>query len=591
MVFSKTPVGISLILLGTAALVFAIAVPSDSYARILVGYQKDLSWGPALFRILLAFHGLILVLVGWRKGHLATQTGSRSGVVSKMPRGSVGFLIILSVIALVLRLWNLNTDLWIDEVLTLLDFVRKPMGEIVTSFPSQNQHMLFSIMARTSTTIFGESAWSLRLPSVVFGIASIWAFYYLCRQLLGHREALLGSVLITVSYHHIWFSQNARGYMGLLLFTLVATWGWFEALAKNEWRWWLLYSVSIILGMWVHPTMAFVVAAHGLIYLVVLAFPSFSGNPASKPSFEREARLRPFASWLLSVTVTLQLYALALPEFLAVGLHEESKDSEWTNPLWVVTESINSLSIGFAGIATVVLGAAFVAFGWFSLFRKNRTAALIMVLPAVLAGGTMVALGHNIWPRFFFFSMGFGLIIVINGAMELPRLAGSIFKPLGQNRAFGSYAGMASIMVLILASLATVPKNYALPKQNYSGAKEYVELHSSPHDERVAVSLAGVVYGQYLTPHWPVVMTGGDLETLQQGTDPVWLVYTIPIELRAFKPDIWRVIERDFEVVKVFPGTLNGGEVFVCQNKASIAGMTGTEIKGVSADARSAQKR
>ncbi len=63
---------------------------------------------------------------------------------------------------------------------------------------------------------------------------------------------------------------------------------------------------------------------------------------------ERKAGLRPIITWLLSVTVTLQLFALALPEFLAVGLHEESKESEWTHPLWVITESLKSLSIGFA---------------------------------------------------------------------------------------------------------------------------------------------------------------------------------------------------------------------------------------------------
>ena len=130
-----------------------------------------------------------------------------------------------------------------------------------------------------------------------------------------------------------------------------------------------------------------------------------------------------------------------------------------------------------------------------------------------------------------------------------------------------------------------MPKNYALPKQNYSGAKEYVELHSSPSDERVAVSLAGVVYSRYLTPYWPVATTGRDLEALQLNSDHVWLVYTIPIELRAFRPDIWEVIERDFEVVKVFPGTLNGGEIFVCQKKSpTLATSPLPEIKAASTD-------
>lgn len=571
MLYLKSTGGLIFFLLGAAMVAFAIGISNDIYATVLGRSEADLSWGPTLFRILMVFHGGLLLMLGLTRNERIpnlekSETPSRSNKKSRTTPLIIGSLIALSLIALALRVWNLNSDLWIDEVLTLLDFVRKPIGQILTSFPSQNQHMLFSVLAHASTSIFGESAWSLRLPSVLFGIGSIWAFFFLCSRLLGTREALLGCTLMTVSYHHIWFSQNARGYMGLLLFTLLATWCWFEALEKNDWRWWLGYAASIVLGMWIHPTMAFVVGAHGLVHLALLAVPKLGGSTSSDISFERRAGLRPFAAWLLSVTVTLQFYALALPEFLAVGLHEESKDSEWTNPIWVVTESLQGLSIGFAGTAIVVCGGAFVAFGWVRLFRTNRRAAVLMVLPALLAGGTMLLLGHNLWPRFFFFSMGFGLLIVIHGAIQLPKVIASYLGPLKES-SFASFAGVGLALVMITASLSTLPKNYALPKQNFSGAKSYVENHIAPGDSIVAVSLAGVVYGSYLTPYWPVVKTDLELGPLQQVNDRVWLVYTLPIEIKAFRPDLWRMIERDFEVVQVFPGTLNGGEIFVCQKK------------------------
>lgn len=555
---------------GLALLAFSAAVPSVSYTRFLLGdFEKDLSWGPTVFRVLLAFHGVLLIVLGWTR---QPSHSSRSKDIQSEPRISLGVIVVLialSVVALALRSWNLNSDLWLDEVLTLLDFVRKPMGQVLTSFPSQNQHMLFSIMAKASTAIFGESAASMRLPSVFFGVASIWAFFFLGRRLVGQTEALLGCALLTVSYHHIWFSQNARGYMGLLLFTLFATWCWLEALEKNDVKWWGAYSLFVVLGMWVNITMAFVVAAHAIVYVVLLLVPRLSGD--SVDSLERKAGLKPIVSWILSVTVTLQVFALALPEFLSVGLHEESKESEWTHPLWVITESLKSLSIGFAGIAVVLIGGAFVAFGWFMLFKKDRRAAVIMVLPAFMAGSLMLLLGHNLWPRFFFFSMGFGLLIVIHGAMELPKVIEKIIRSFRQVPAFSSFVGVGAVVLLIVASMMTLPRIYALPKQDYSGAKTYVETHSSPADKRVAVSLAGTIYGRYLTPYWPVPETGRELEALQQSNDRVWLVYTIAPELRAFKPDIWQVIERDFEVTKVFPGTLNGGEIFVCQKKAATA--------------------
>ncbi len=552
---------------GFALILLAATVPNSSYSWILRGDANfDLSWGPSLFRVLAAFHGAILVLfAAVMKPSTARELNrlSRDNDPKRITLPILGTLITLSAVGVGLRLWNLNTDLWIDEVLTLLDFVRKPFGEILTSFPSQNQHMLYSILAHASTNWFGESPWAIRLPSVLFGVGSIWAFFFLCRHLLGTKEALLGSALMTVSYHHVWFSQNARGYTGLLMFTLLATWAWSKALGSNEWLWWSLYGVSIVFGMWVHPTMAFVVAAHGILHILFLAAPKLSGDETAS-SRERIAGLRPFLTWTLSVTVTLQLYALALPEFLAVGLHEESANSEWTNPLWVVTESIQSLSVGFAGLAFVLIGGAFVAFGWLSLYKIDRRAGLAMVLPAVLSAATMLILGHNLWPRFFFFCMGFGLLIVINGAIQLPRL----LQTIRDRSALATGLGVSFSLVLIIASLVTVPKNYALPKQDFSGAKEFVERRSANGDKIVAVRLAGVVYGSYLTPYWPVIATDHELEDLHASSnETIWLVYTLPIEIRAFRPDLWTAIERDYEVVRIFPGTLNGGEVYVCQKR------------------------
>jgi len=573
MTFPKNPTGLILLLLGGLLIVAAIAVSSASYAPFLTGANaKDLTWGAPLFRALLFFHGVLLVGISLFREKLfekSAETEETKSPDEDTKTHSLVWLslIVLSCIALGLRLLNLNSDLWVDEVLTLVDYARKPLGEIVTSFPNQNQHMFYSVLARASFDIFGESAWALRLPSVLFGIGSIWGMFFLARKLLGVKVALLASALMTVSYHHIWFSQNARGYMGLLFFTLLATWFWFEALEKNKWRWYLAYSAAIVLGMWIHMTMAFVVATHGLVYLILLLLPKLSGDENKTFSLERRAGFKPFVAWFLSVSVTLQLYALAIPEFLRVGLHEESRNSEWTNPLWVLTETIQNLSIGFAGVAVVLAGGAFVAFGWLSLFKKNRRASVLMVLPPIFAGTLMLALGHNLFPRFFFFAMGFGLLIVIHGLIELPKFAANFVGALKEKTAVVSYAGITLVALMILASLTTVPRNYALPKQNFSGAREYVESQRLPGENIVAVSIAGMMYGNYFAPNWTTAETGADLENIQQKNGKLWLIYTLSPEIKAFHPDMWQMIEKDYEVVKVFPGTLNGGEIFVCQKR------------------------
>jgi hypothetical protein len=571
MSFPKSFTGWFLLITGMAMVIFAIVIPNSDYSLFLRGDNgKNLSWGPTLFRILTLFHGLVLVILAifLKKFKLKETEKSRSSERSLITRNSLGFLLILSLIALILRSINLNSDLWVDEVLTLLDYVRQPIGHILTSFPNQNQHMFYSVLARISFNIFGESAWAVRLPSVLFGIGSIWAAFLLGKRLLGKNEAILVSILMTVSYHHIWFSQNARGYMGLLFFTLLVTFFWFEALEKNKWFWWLAYSASIILGMWIHMTMAFIVATHGIVYLLLLLFPKYGDDKSGKDfSPERRAGIKPIVAWILSVTVTLQLYALALPEFLSVGLHEESKNSLWTNPLWVIRETFQNLSIGFAGIAVVVVGGAFVAFGWLSIFKKNRRAAVLMIVPPILAGTFMLVLGHNLFPRFFFFAMGFGLLIVIHGALEIPEFILNNTGFLKKNRFIRNYAGFCLGLLMIVASLVTVPRNYSLPKQDFTGAKHFVESNKPPGEKVVAVSIAGMMYGRYFAPDWAVADTEIDLKRIEENNQNLWLVYTLSPEIKAFHPQMWQMIEKDYKVVKIFPGTLNGGEIFVCRKR------------------------
>ncbi len=556
--------------IGATLVAFALTVSSDQYSLALSGGSKDLSWGPQLFRALLIFHGVVIAIYGTGTFDRITRSSAihlveRAGI----KRTTLLTLIGLTILALILRLWNLNSAPWIDEVLTLVDFARLPIREIVISFPSQNQHMLYSIAAGGAFALFGESTWALRLPAVLFGIGSIWALFFFARNITNDRVALLACALMAFSYHHVWFSQNARGYTGLLMTTLFATWALLEALERDGWKWWVLYAAAIVTGMWIHMTMAFVVAAHGIIYLIFLIRPRTSGDQVTG-SLERRAGLKPIAAWLLSCTVTLQLYALSLPEFLRTGLHEESKNSEWTNPIWVVTESIQNLSIGFAGIGVVLVGAAFVLFGWFSIFQRNRRAALLMVLPAILSGGLMLSLGHNLFPRFFFFVMGFGILIVIYGALELPDFATRLLARPESLPAIAKKLGAGFAALIIALSLFTVPRNYALPKQDFAGAKDYVESQVSPGSQRIAVNLAGDMFAKYYAPDWLTARDASVLEEIERHNPDVWLVYTMPFEIQAFSPELWNSIQSDYVIVRTFPGTLNGGEVVVCRRRSDL---------------------
>ena len=192
------------------------------------------------------------------------------------------------------------------------------------------------------------------------------------------------------------------------------------------------------------------------------------------------------------------------------------------------------------------------ALGWLDLRRRNWQAAVAFVLPAVLGGGTMVVLGHNLWPRFFFFCMGFALLIAVRGAMVLPRLLFARLAP-GAGPRWSTYVGAASVVLVIVASAATLPRCYALPKQDFAGARDLVESEREPGDAVVAVGLAADMFSRYFAPDWPIAVSEDELSALQSRHRRVWLVYTLPIHMRAWHPELWRRVQEDFEPIRTFP--------------------------------------
>src|SRR5205085_11544690 len=110
------------------------------------------------------------------------------------PSGKFLILILLAA-ATALRLYKLGSGLWHDEVLTYFKYVKLPFSSIVTTFEDQNQHFLFTLLAHASILLFGDNNAALRLPAVLFGVASIWAIYRFGREVCTETESLLAAAL------------------------------------------------------------------------------------------------------------------------------------------------------------------------------------------------------------------------------------------------------------------------------------------------------------------------------------------------------------------------------------------------------------
>ncbi len=470
-----------------------------------------------------------------------------------------GWLTGLMFAAIVLRVLALNQQLWFDEIVTLLDSVREPASRIVTQYAGQNQHMLYSLLAHCSIRLFGEQPWALRLPAVSFGVASIPALYFLGRLVTTNREALFASALMTVNYQHIWFSQNARGYTGMLFWTLLTSIFFIRCANNKNKRDWVLYGITAALGIYTHLMMACVVAGHLVLYLWMLASRMRSGHHLSRTFF------LPIYGFALCAAISLFLYAPVIPGILAhtVGVARDPVHYEWANPLWALAELVRGLRSGTAGgLLALGIGGIVLLGGLLSYWQDNRFAVALFILPGLVTAAAVLATSHNFWPRFFFFEIGFAMLLLVRGAMVLGRLGPRL---IGGSPKLSLRTGTAVVLLMLAASLVPLRAEYLHPKQDYLGAMKFLEEQEQPGDQVVTVGTVMTPYQRYYGREWPLVQTRSELDSALLGHHTTWLIYAMPSSIRASEPELWEAIQSKFAPVRSFPGTLGGGAIYVAK--------------------------
>jgi hypothetical protein len=454
------------------------------------------------------------------------------------------WLMLLTALAVVLRAIGLDGGLWFDEIATLLYSVRLPFADIVTEFPSNNQHTFFSVLARLSILAFGEHAWSLRLPALLFGAATVPVLYVFARRYAGRVESLLACLLLTTSYHHVWFSQNARGYSMLACLTLLGSWLLLRTMERGRTIDAVWYGLAAALGVYTHLTMVFLVIAHALLCAATMT---------TDPSSWR--RWRPAAvAFLLAGLFTLLLYSpvlLDLKQFFV----DEAKPAAVATPAWAVLELIKGLRIGLGtGIGALAAAALFAA-GLWSYYRQNRFVAGVFLLPAALTVAAAVGLGRPIFPRFLFFSIGFGVLIVVRGSIEMGRW-------IGRTRALT--AGSAVVLAMAVVSAVSLVPNYRLPKQDFDGALRFVEAQRTAGEPVVTAGVTGDIYRDYYRRPWPAVASGDELDRIRALGRRVWVLYTLESYIENDSPDLMRALRTHCREAAVFRGTVGSGDVTAC---------------------------
>ena len=135
------------------------------------------------------------------------------------------WLLAILVLGSMLRFYHIDfQSIWLDEIHTMneanpnipfMDLYDVIMsGEQMPPFYFYSLYFIFKV--------FGYTTFVARLYSAILGIISLYAIYLLGKELLNKRIGLIAAFILAVNYFHLYYSQDARPYILLLLFSILS---------------------------------------------------------------------------------------------------------------------------------------------------------------------------------------------------------------------------------------------------------------------------------------------------------------------------------------------------------------------------------
>ena len=179
------------------------------------------------------------------------------------------WVLIFSIVAAILRFWNLGFQMMNNDEIWTINFVPVSMTVwqcLIHSLSTDYNPPLYYLLAHFSMVVFGETATAIRIPSAIAGVLLVPVMYYLGREYRDELFGLLLSGLTTFFYILVFYSRYGRAYSVAILFFTIA-FIYFLRLVKGDARASVPFGIFALLCLWTH---LFTVIPLGVMVLYLL---------------------------------------------------------------------------------------------------------------------------------------------------------------------------------------------------------------------------------------------------------------------------------------------------------------------------------
>lgn len=177
-------------------------------------------------------------------------------------------ILITFLLGLALRIYDLGSEsIWYDEAISIAVAKLGLIEQINWSFiQNDNNPPLYYQIMHFWVWIFGDSEFSSRMPSALFGSFSIIAIYIVGKSFFNKNVGLIAAFILATSIFHIKYSQEARAYSLLAFLTLVSFYYYLKLLSSNRRSYLILYLLSTVLILYTHYYGFLILAAQNIFY-------------------------------------------------------------------------------------------------------------------------------------------------------------------------------------------------------------------------------------------------------------------------------------------------------------------------------------
>jgi hypothetical protein len=427
-----------------------------------------------------------------------------------------------------------NRSFWADEASLAFNLVTRTFRGLTQPLDyHQGAPVGFLFIEKLSILLLGNNEYAMRLFPLLSGILAIYLLYLLAKTYIG-VSGLFALLAFSVASNLIYYSSELKQYSSDVMIALLLVYLASRCIReKVHARDFHVLGIGGAVAIWVSHPSVFVLAGIGLVLVI--------------EKLKRKNDV-PFA-WLLTMGIVwIGLFALDYYVLLRPLAADEYLQNYWGKafmPLppwsdvgWFEKTFYSMLLMSMhTYISAVFIVPLLLFIGSLSLFVRNRTIALLFILPALLV---LIASGFEAYPlkdRFMLFLIPFFLLILSEGLRDIHLIVAKWSRPLGL------FLAVLPAILLIWHPGTTLDQFFTTTRgSDIRPVLQYVGENRMP-DEIVYVFHAGDSAFHYYAPLYgldtgevivglsslrkKLVLEGffNDVESLK-GKDRVWFIFS-----------------------------------------------------------------